>query len=172
MRIKLALRVVIVIACAVLLLIVTRPRIQHPLHPYKAADFELQDLHGNPVQLSAFRGKAIVLDFWATWCGPCRREIPWLIDFQKEYGPQGLQVIGISMDEDSTDAIARFVGRTGINYTVLLGDDRVSSQYGGVSILPTTYFISRNGNVLAYAKGLSTKTALERSIKEALVSTR
>jgi thiol-disulfide isomerase/thioredoxin len=170
MKLKSVVRVSIVIACAVLLLIVTRPAIQHPRHPYHAADFELQDLNGNPVRLSDFQGKAIVLDFWATWCGPCRREIPWLIQFQKQYGPQGLQVIGVSMDDGGRDAIDPFVRRAGINYIVVLGDNRLGSLYGGVEVLPTTFYISRDGNVLAFAKGLTSKSVIEQNIKEALAS--
>jgi thiol-disulfide isomerase/thioredoxin len=170
MKVKFVVRVLIVIACAVLLLIVTRPAIQHPRHPYQAADFELQDLNGNAVRLSDFQGKAIVLDFWATWCGPCRREIPSLIQFQKEYGAQGLQVIGVSMDDSGRDAIAPFVRRAGINYIVLLGDNRVSSLYGGIEILPTTYYISRDGNVLAFAKGVTSESQIEQNIREALAS--
>ncbi|HEY2470899.1 MAG TPA: TlpA disulfide reductase family protein [Terracidiphilus sp.] len=170
MKPKFLLRSVAIALCAILLLFVNRPTTHRPSHPYPAPDFELTNLNGDRVRLSDFRGKAVVLNFWATWCAPCRREIPWFIEFQKEYGPQGVQIIGVSMDEDERDAIPTFIRRTGIDYPVLLGDNHVSSLYGGLEVLPTTYYISPHGNVVALVNGVISKAEVERDIKEALGS--
>ncbi len=156
--------------CTSLLLFVNRPTTHHLPHLYLAPEFELRDLSGNQVHLSEFRGKAVVLNFWATWCAPCRREIPWFIEFQKEYGPQGLQIIGVSMDDGGINAIVPFVRRMGIDYVVLLGDSRVSSLYGGLEVLPTTYYISPRGDVIAFANGVLSKTEVEHDIRESLAS--
>jgi cytochrome c biogenesis protein CcmG/thiol:disulfide interchange protein DsbE len=170
MKPKFFLRALAVGLCAGLLLFVNRPTTHHLSHPYTAPDFELTTLNGDRVRLSDFRGKAVLLNFWATWCAPCRREIPWFIEFQKEYGPKGLRIIGVSMDEGGRDAIASFVRRTGIDYPVLLGDTHVSSLYGGLEVLPTTYYISPRGNVVALVNGVIRKAEVERDIKEALGS--
>jgi peroxiredoxin len=150
------------------LLLATRVTTLHPTHSYPAPEFTLSGLDGKPVHLSAFRGKAVVLNFWATWCAPCRKEIPWFIELQREYGPQGLQVIGVSMDEGGKDALQRFIQRMNINYPVLLGDEHVASLYGAAEVLPTTYYISRDGRVLAFVKGVISKQDVEDNINEAL----
>lgn len=170
MKPKFLLRALITTLCAVLLLIVNRPSTRRPSHPYPAPEFELPNLNGDQVRLSDFRGKAVVLNFWATWCAPCRREIPWFVDFQKEYGPRGLQIIGVSMDEGGRDAIVPLVRRMGVDYVVLLGDNRVSSLYGGLEILPTTYYIAPDGTVRAFVNGVISKAEVEKDIKEVLRS--
>ena len=170
MKVRPLFRAAIMAFCAVLLLIINRPITYYPPRPYPAPEFELPDLQGNLVHLSEFRGKAVVLNFWASWCAPCKTEIPWFIEFQKKYGPQGLRIIGVSIDEGGRDAIATFLRTTGINYVVLLGDSQVSSRYGGLEILPTTYYIAADGNVRAFAKGVISKSEVERNIKEILGS--
>ena len=170
MKAKSLLRASAIALCAVLLFVVNRPATHDLTHPYRAPEFELPDLDGNPVHLSSFRGKAVVLNFWASWCAPCRREIPWFVDFQKEYGPRGLQIIGVSMDEGGRDAIVPFVHKMGVDYVVLLGDNHVSSLYGGLEILPTTYYIAPDGTVRAFVNGLISKTDVENDIKEVLAS--
>lgn len=170
MKPRILLRVSMIAVCAVLLLLVNRPTTHYPSHPYQAPGFELPDLEGNPQNLSSFRGKAVVLNFWASWCAPCRTEIPWFIDFQREYGPRGLQIIGVSMDDEGRDAIDSFVRRAGIDYVVLLGDSHVSTLYGGLDVLPKTYYISRRGDVIAFVNGVISKTEVEHDIKEVLES--
>ena len=170
MKVRILLQGSIIGVSLALLMIVNRPIVRYLSHPYRAPEFELPDLNGDQVHLSDFRGKAVVLNFWASWCAPCRREIPWFIEFQKKYGPRGLQIIGVSMDEGGKDAIAPFVRRTGIDYDVLLGDSHVSSLYGGLQILPTTYYIAPDGNVRAFAKGVVSRTELEQQIKKLLRS--
>jgi thiol-disulfide isomerase/thioredoxin len=168
MQIKTIARILIFIVATVLLLRFTGVSIRRPSHPYQAPDFSLLDLDGNSVRLSTFHGKAIVLNLWASWCAPCRAEIPWFIELQKKHGPQGLQVIGLLLDDDEKAETLRFVRRTGINYPVLLGNSRVISLYGGADIVPTTYYISRDGTILAVVKGVISEQKGERLVAEAL----
>jgi len=134
----------------------------------EAPDFELADLQGKPVRLSELRGRAVLLNFWATWCAPCKIEIPWFVDLQKQYGPQGLQIVGVAVDVDNKDDVAKFAREMGINYPVLLGNDRVSAQYGGVEALPTSYYIGRDGKVVTRVFGLVSHSEVEANIKAAL----
>lgn len=170
MKLRSLLRASMIVACALLLFFVNLPTTHHLRQPYLAPEFGLRDLDGNQVHLSDFRGKAVVLNFWATWCAPCRSEIPWFIEFQKEYGPRGLQIIGVSMDDGGREAIIPFIRRTGVNYIILLGDSHVSSLYEGLEVLPTTYYISPHGVVVAFANGLISKTQIDHNIKDLLGS--
>lgn len=113
----------------------------------QAPDFTLTDENGRKVKLSDFRGKVVVLNFWATWCGPCELEIPWFVEFEQQYRSKGLEIVGVSMDEDGWQAIKPFIGQHRINYPVLLGNDSVGQLYGGVDSLPTTFIIDRDGTV-------------------------
>ena len=133
-----------------------------------APDFELQSLDGKNMKLSDFRGKAVLLNFWATWCGPCKIEMPWFVELQKEYGPQGFQIVGVAMDDASSDEIAKFAKQMGVNYPVLLGKESVGQSYGGVGVLPTTYFIDRDGKLVAREFGLQSRSVFVDHIKEAL----
>jgi len=112
-----------------------------------AADFTLRDANGTAVKLSDYRGKVVLLNFWATWCGPCTLEIPWFIEFEQQYKTRGFAVVGVSMDEDGWNAIKPYMAAHKMNYRVLLGDDSVSQLYGGVESLPTTFLIDRKGRV-------------------------
>jgi peroxiredoxin len=133
-----------------------------------APDFELQSLDGKNVKLSDFRGKAVLLNFWATWCEPCKVEMPWFVELQKEYGPQGFQILGVSIDEGGTDEIAKFAQKMGVNYPVLLGKEAVEQSYGGVGVLPTTFFIDRDGKLVAREFGLQSRSVFVDHIKESL----
>ena len=133
-----------------------------------APDFELQSLEGKNVKLSDFRGKAVLLNFWATWCGPCKIEMPWFVELQKEYGPQGFQVVGVAMDDASSEDIAKFVRQMGVNYPILLGKEAVGQSYGGVGVLPTTLFIDRDGKLVAREFGLQSRSVFVDHIKESL----
>jgi len=133
-----------------------------------APDFELQSLDGKNVKLSDFRGKALLLNFWATWCGPCKIEMPWFVELQKEYGPQGFQIVGVAMDDASTEEIAKFAKQMNVNYPVLLGKESVGQSYGGVGVLPTTFFIDRDGKLVAREFGLQSRSVFVDHIKEAL----
>ncbi len=110
-----------------------------------APDFTLTDASGKQVKLSDYRGKVVLLNFWATWCGPCALEIPWFIEFEQQYRSQGLEVLGVSMDEDGWQVVKPYIAEHKMNYRVLLGNDSVSQLYGGVESLPTTFIIDRDG---------------------------
>jgi cytochrome c biogenesis protein CcmG/thiol:disulfide interchange protein DsbE len=135
-----------------------------------APDFRLKDINGNTFSLSDLHGKAVVLNFWATWCPPCKEEIPWFVDLQNKYGSQGLQIVGVSMDEGGKDAVVPFAKEMGINYEVLLGTPEVGDLYGGVNALPTTFYIGRDGKVLEYVPGLIGRREMEENIKAALAT--
>jgi thiol-disulfide isomerase/thioredoxin len=133
-----------------------------------APDFTLESLDGRSTHLSDFRGKAVLLNFWATWCGPCKIEMPWFVELQKEYGAQGLQIVGVAMDDSSKDDIAKFTHDMGVNYPVLLGKEAVGDAYGGVPALPESFFIGRDGKIVDRIIGLKGRGEIEDSIKKAL----
>ncbi len=135
-----------------------------------APDFELRDLiSGQKVKLSDYKGKAVVLNFWATWCPPCKEEIPWFVDLQKQYGPEGLAILSLDTDDDASEQdVVAFAQKMGINYPVMRGSDEIENLYGGVDGLPTTFYIGRDGKVLDRVKGLHSHYEIESSIKDAL----
>jgi cytochrome c biogenesis protein CcmG/thiol:disulfide interchange protein DsbE len=135
-----------------------------------APNFSLKDADGKTVQLSDYRGKVVMLNFWATWCGPCKYEIPWFIEFERTFKNQGLAIIGVSMDDDGWSVVKPFASNAGINYRIVLGDDTVAQQYGGVDSLPTTFLIDRDGNIAATHVGLVSKTTYENDLKKLLQS--
>ena len=133
-----------------------------------APDFSLESLDGKTTHLSDFRGKAVLLNFWATWCGPCKIEMPWFVDFQKQYGSQGLQIIGVAMDDASKEDIGKFAKDMGVNYPILIGKEALGDQYGGIPGLPETFLIARDGKIVDKIIGLRGKAEIEDAIKEAL----
>jgi thiol-disulfide isomerase/thioredoxin len=133
-----------------------------------APDFELPALDGKNLKLSDLRGKAVLLNFWATYCGPCKLEMPWFVELQKEYGPQGFQVVGVAMDDASTEDIAKFAKEMGVNYPILIGKESVGESYGGVNVLPTTFFVDRSGKLIAREFGLQSRNVFVDNIKKAL----
>jgi thiol-disulfide isomerase/thioredoxin len=112
----------------------------------------------------------VLLNFWATWCSPCKIEMPWFVDLQKQYGPQGLAVVGVAMDDASKDDIAKFTKDMGVNYPILLGKEAVGEMYGGVQFLPTTFYIDRRGRVVDRVFGLVGKSEIEDNVKKALAT--
>ena len=133
-----------------------------------APDFALETLDGKNLRLSDLRGKAVLLNFWATWCGPCKIETPWLVELQKQYGSQGLQVVGVAMDDSGKEDIAKFAQDMGVNYPVLLGKEAVGDEYGGVPALPESFFIGRDGKIVDRIIGLKGKGDIEEAIRKAL----
>jgi peroxiredoxin len=120
-----------------------------------APEFSLKDANGKTVHLSDYKGKVVLLDFWATWCGPCKVEIPWFMEFENQFKNQGFAVLGVSMDEDGWAAVNPYVRDRKMNYRVLLGNDQVSTSYGGLDALPTTLLIDRQGDIASVHEGVS-----------------
>ena len=133
-----------------------------------APDFSLESLDGKTLRLSDLRGKAVLLNFWATWCGPCKIEMPWFVDLQKQYGSQGLQIVGVAMDDASKEDIGKFAKDMGVNYPILIGKESVGDQYGGVPALPESFLISRDGKIVDKIIGLRGKADIEEAVKKAL----
>lgn len=133
-----------------------------------APDFALPTIDGKILKLSDLRGKAVLLNFWATYCEPCKIEMPWFAELQKEYGPQGFQIVGVAVDDASSEDIAKFAQKLGVNYPILLGKDSVADSYGGVSVLPTTFFVDRDGKLVAREFGLQSRSVFVDHIKKAL----
>jgi len=133
-----------------------------------APDFALESLEGPAMKLSDFRGKAVLLNFWATWCGPCKIEMPWFVELQKQYGPQGFQIVGVAMDDASKQDIAKFAKDLGVNYPILIGKEAVGEAYGGIPGLPESFFIGRDGKIVDKIIGLEGKAEIEKAIKKAL----
>ena len=140
-----------------------------PTKDRKAApDFTLKDASGKQVKLSDYRGKAVILDFWATWCGPCKVEIPWFIEFQRKYKNQGLVVLGVASGDEEWKVITPFTDRMKINYPVVLGNDMTAELYGGIEALPTTFIIDRDGRIAKIHIGLAEKEEFENAIQKVL----
>ena len=132
-----------------------------------APDFELKDASGRIVKLSDYRGKVVVLDFWATWCPPCRQEIPGFVALQSKYKERGVEVIGVSFDE-SWALVKPFMQSNGINYTVVLGDQEIAQRYGGITGIPTTFVIDREGVIRTKKVGYGPPEFFTRAVESAL----
>lgn len=133
----------------------------------EAPDFELESLsHGGTLRLSSLRGKAVVLSFWATWCEPCKVEMPWLVEFKKKYGAD-IEVLGIAQDDSGKEAIMKFANEMGVNYPILQGKNAVMDLYGA-QLMPTTVYVGRDGRMTKKVIGLVSKSEIEDHIKEAM----
>jgi thiol-disulfide isomerase/thioredoxin len=145
------------------------PELPEPPKGSVAPDFSLKSLpDGKTVTLSSLRGKAVLVNFWATWCEPCKIEMPSLVDLQKKYGPQGLQIVGVAMDDADDKEISTFAHKMGVNYMVLRGTEEVGNLYGGIDRLPMTYYLDRSGKVVDETMGMAGEATLEDAIKRAL----
>lgn len=172
--------ILIVVAIVISLMLVfgiqkTRHTTFHPdsagnLQGQPAPDFSLSSLDGGTLKLSSFRGKAVLLNFWATWCEPCKIEMPWFVDLQKKYGAQGLQILGVAMDDSGPKDISEFAKKMGVNYPIVIGKEAVGDQYGGLPYLPSTFYIDRDGKVVARVFGLVSRSEIESDIQKALGS--
>jgi cytochrome c biogenesis protein CcmG/thiol:disulfide interchange protein DsbE len=154
------------------------PHLVSPLMSHPAPDFTLEDLSGKKVSLASYRGKAVLINFWATWCGPCKIETPWLVELRNQYASKGFEILGVSLDDLDTDDkkmlaeekrdIAKFAQKQHMQYPVLIDGASIDKPYGGLDALPTSYFVDRNGKVVATQLGLTSKDDIEGNILKAL----
>ena len=129
-----------------------------------APDFRLKSFQGKWLRLSDFRGKVVILDFWATWCPPCVREVPHFVELSHEYADQGLVILGISLDRGGRRVLSGFINKYKVNYPILISDGKVDKVYGGIQGIPTTFIIDRAGNIRQKYVGLRPKSVFEREI--------
>jgi cytochrome c biogenesis protein CcmG/thiol:disulfide interchange protein DsbE len=156
------------------------PQYISPLNGKAAPAFALDDLSGKKVSLSSYRGKAVLVNFWATWCGPCKIETPWLVELRGKYAPQGFEILGVDTEAEDLKpsdkagwakdkaAIDKFVAEEKVNYPMLLDGDSISNTYGGLDDLPASFFVDRNGTVVAAQVGLTSESDIENNIRKAL----
>ncbi len=145
--------------------------------PTASPDFTLKDLEDHDVSLSQFKGKVVLVNFWATWCGPCKIEIPWLVELQDKYAGRGFTVVGVAMDEEGKSAVAPFVQKErfkvggtphSMNYPIVLGNDATADKFGGLLGFPTSVLISKDGRVVKRVDGLVSYDEIERAIQSQL----
>lgn len=150
-----------------------------PMKGKPAPSFTLPDLNGKQVSLADYKGKAVLLNFWATWCGPCKLEMPWLVQLRDKYKDQGFEVLGIESDNYDDDpkglatykaGVVKSATALGVDYPILLKGDSISKPYGGLDGLPNSFYVDRNGIVTAQIVGLADRDEIEANIKKALAS--
>ena len=141
-----------------------RAALQPVLERKPAADFALRDVVGKTAELKEYRGKVVLLDFWATWCTGCKQEIPWFVEFQRKFGTKHFAVVGVSLDEGGCNVLKPFLAKTRVPYRILLGDDATAQRYG-IQNMPDTFLIDRQGRVAAaYLAALVDKDDIETNI--------
>ncbi len=134
-----------------------------------APSFALTDTDGKKVSLGDYKGHPVVVNFWATWCGPCKLEMPWFQEFSNKYKPQGLVVLGLAQDDGaSRDDVASAAKKIGVSYPILMPDEKVAKAYGGVDYLPETFYVDRTGKVVAITAGAPSKDQMEATIQQAI----
>jgi peroxiredoxin len=136
--------------------------------PQKAPNFTLKTYKDKTVDLASLKGKVVIVNFWATWCGPCRAEIPDFIKLYDAYKSKGLEIVGISLDRNGWSDVQPFIEKNKINYPIVLGTDEVVERYGGIEAIPTTFIVNREGTVVERQVGMLTKDKLEKKIKSLL----
>ncbi len=134
----------------------------------KAPDFEVKDIEGKNFKLSDFKGKVLILDFWATWCPPCIEEIPGFNNLYSSYQKDGLEIIGLSLDNAGEKVVKDFVAKNSIKYKVAMGNAEIADNYGGITGIPTTFIINKNGEIASKHIGFTSKADFEKEIKKLL----
>lgn len=137
-------------------------------NPKKAPDFSLETNKGTAVTLSKLQGKVVLVNFWATWCGPCRAEIPAFLEVYKEYKSKGFEIIGVSLDQDGWKKVNPFIDRFKITYPIVIGDAKLVKAYGDFNAIPTSFVIDKKGNIVNEHVGLLSKEDLVKLIKPLL----
>jgi cytochrome c biogenesis protein CcmG/thiol:disulfide interchange protein DsbE len=135
---------------------------------HAAPPFVLKDAGGKPISMTAYRGKVVLLNFWATWCAPCRVEMPWFEEFSKKYQTRGLAVLGVSLDDGGWKQVQPALAKLKITYPIVLGDSKVSKSYGMGDLLPVTFLIDRTGKIRIAKEGFGKKEEFESSIEKLL----
>ncbi|MCX6141662.1 MAG: TlpA disulfide reductase family protein [Ignavibacteriales bacterium] len=138
----------------------------------KAANFSLKSADGKSYELRKYKGKVVIVNFWATWCGPCRKEIPDFIEVYKKYKNKGLVIIGISVDKDGWSAVTPFVEESKMNYPVVLANQKVVENYGGVEAIPTTFIVDKKGYIADQHTGVMSLKELETKLQPLLKTPR
>lgn len=134
-----------------------------------APNFELKDASGKTVKLKDYRGKVVLLDFWATWCTGCKQEMPWFVDFQKKYGAKKFAVVGVAMDDDGWKSLRPFLKQhSEFRYKMLAGNQATADRYGWADALPDTFLIDKKGNLVATYHGVVDRDAVETNIRALL----
>ncbi len=159
-------------ACPAFAMLATAPGLQTVANKSSATkvapEWRLKDLEGKSVKLSDFKGKVVILNFWATWCPPCRQEIPDFVALQKQYADKGLVIIGVSLDEGGAPVVKSFVKKMSIQYPVVMGDQETAAAYGGIEVVPTTFVIDKTGRIAAQHEGGADRATFEAEIKPLL----
>jgi thiol-disulfide isomerase/thioredoxin len=136
-----------------------------------APSFTLATLDGKKVSLSDYKGRPVLVNFWGTWCAPCKVEMPWFEEFRKQYAAQGFEILGLTDDADAgNEAIAKVVKKTGVTYPILLTDGKVQKAYGGLDYLPVSFYVDKNGLIVDETAGLGSKDEIEAHIKKTISS--
>jgi peroxiredoxin len=142
----------------------------HSLLGRPAPDFKAETLNGKTVSLDQYRGKAVLINFWATWCGNCRLEMPWLAELREKYASQGFEVLGIVTDNASAAKIATITQKSGVRYPILACNHATAQAYGGLPDLPESFFVDRSGKVVAAMEGADSEAEIDANIRKALGS--